>query len=184
MSDHDHGYKLLFSHPRMVQDLLQGFVHEDWVRQVDFSTLERVSGSYVSDDLREREDDVIWRVRLGPEWLYVYLLIELQSRPDPFMALRILVYTGLLYQELVKGGHFTHNGKLPPVFPLVLYNGEPLWGAAQDVAELIEAVPGLMAYRPHLRYLLLDEGPLQGNQAMLLRGKLLMLKTTIGAACT
>jgi hypothetical protein len=31
---------------------------------------------------------------------------------------------------------------------------------------------------------LLDEGPLQGNQAMLLRGKLLMLKTTIGAACT
>ena len=29
MNDHDHSYKLLFSHPRMVQDLLQGFVHED-----------------------------------------------------------------------------------------------------------------------------------------------------------
>ena len=156
MTDHDHSYKLLFSHPRMVQDLLQGFVHEDGVRQADFSTLERVSGSYVSDDLRERKDDVIWRVRLGPEWLYVYLLVEFQSRPDPFMALRILVYTGLLYQELVKGGHFTHTGKLPPVFPVVLYNGEPSWRAAQDVAELIEAVPGLMAYRPHLRYLLLD----------------------------
>ncbi len=89
MTDHDHSYKLLFSHPRMVQDLLEGFVHEDWVRQADFSTLERVSGSYVSDDLREREDDVIWRVRLGPEWLYVYLLIEFQSTPDHFMALRI-----------------------------------------------------------------------------------------------
>jgi hypothetical protein len=165
MAEHDHSYKLLFSHPRMVQDLLQGFVHEDWVRQADFSTLERVSGSYVSDDLREREDDVIWRVRLGPEWLYVYLLIEFQSRPDPFMALRILVYTGLLYQELVKGGHFTQDGKLPPVFPLVLYNGEPPWGAAQDVAELIEAVPGLMAYRPHLRYLLLDEGRIGADDA-------------------
>ena len=165
MTDHDHSYKLLFSHPRMVQDLLQGFVHEDGVRQADFSTLERVSGSYVSDDLREREDDVIWRVRLGPEWLYVYLLIEFQSRPDPFMALRILVYTGLLYQELVKGGHFTHTGKLPPVFPVVLYNGEPSWRAAQDVAELIEEVPGLMAYRPHLRYLLLDEGRLIGDAA-------------------
>jgi len=167
MSDHDHSYKLLFSHPRMVQDLLQGFVHEDWVGQVDFSTLERVSGSYVSDDLREREDDVIWRVRLGPDWLYVYLLIEFQSRPDPFMALRILVYMGLLYQELVKGGHFTRNDKLPPVFPLVLYNGEPPWGAAQDVAELIEAVPGLMAYRPHLRYVLLDEGRIGSQEVEL-----------------
>jgi len=66
---------------------------------------------------------------------------------------------------LVKGGHFTHTGKLPPVFPLVLYNGEPSWHAAQEVAELIEAVPGLMAYRPHLRYLLLDEGRLIADQA-------------------
>jgi len=81
------------------------------------------------------------------------------------MALRILVYTGLLYQELVKGGHVTRAGKLPPVFPLVLYNGEPPWGAAQDVSELIEAVPGLMAYRPHLRYLLLDEGRIGADDA-------------------
>ena len=91
MNDHDHSYKLLFSHRQMVADLIQGFVHEEWVEQVDFSTLERVGGSYVSDDLREREDDIIWRVRLRGEWLYVYLLIEFQSRPDPFMALRILV---------------------------------------------------------------------------------------------
>jgi hypothetical protein len=33
------------------------------------------------------------------------------------------------------------------------------------VAELIEAVPGLMAYRPHLRYLLLDEGLLGADEA-------------------
>jgi hypothetical protein len=25
--DHDHPYKLLFSHPEMVEDLLRGFVH-------------------------------------------------------------------------------------------------------------------------------------------------------------
>jgi len=50
----------------------------------------------VSDDLRERDDDVIWRVRLGSEWLDVHLLIQFQSRQDPFMALRILVYTGML----------------------------------------------------------------------------------------
>ena len=65
MNDHNHSYKNLFSHSRMVEDLLRGFVHEEWVNQLDFSTLERVSGSYVSDDLREREDDLVWRVRWG-----------------------------------------------------------------------------------------------------------------------
>lgn len=63
--DHDQSYKLLFSHPEMVADLLRGFVKEDWVAALDFSTLEKVNGSYISDDLREREDDIIWRVRGG-----------------------------------------------------------------------------------------------------------------------
>lgn len=90
--DHDHSYKLLFSHAEMVADLLTGFIREDWVRELDLATLEKVGGSYVTDDLREREDDVIWRVRWGSEWLYVYLLLEFQSTIDRFMAVRMLVY--------------------------------------------------------------------------------------------
>ncbi len=43
---HDNSYKLLFSHPEMVIDLLKGFVKETWVEQCDFATLEKVSGSY------------------------------------------------------------------------------------------------------------------------------------------
>ncbi len=37
--DHDHSYKLLFSHPEMVADLLRGFVLEDWVKDFDFDNL-------------------------------------------------------------------------------------------------------------------------------------------------
>ena len=49
--EHDASYKLLFSHARMVEDLLRGFVHEAWIHDVDFITLERVSDSHISDDL-------------------------------------------------------------------------------------------------------------------------------------
>jgi len=88
VAEHDNGYKRLFSHPEMVADLLRGFVREDWVQDLDFSTLERVSGSYVTPKLRSRESDVVWRVRWEQDrWLYVYLLIEFQSTVDPFMAL-------------------------------------------------------------------------------------------------
>jgi predicted transposase YdaD len=65
MSPHDNAYKHVFSHPRAVADLLRGFVHEDWVAQLDYTTLEKVSGSYVTDDLRDREDDIIWRIRMA-----------------------------------------------------------------------------------------------------------------------
>jgi predicted transposase YdaD len=67
--EHDASYKLLFSHARMVEDLLRGFVHEAWVHDVDFTTLERVSDSQISDDLRSRRDDLVWRVRWGPNSL-------------------------------------------------------------------------------------------------------------------
>jgi predicted transposase YdaD len=70
--DHDHSYKLLFSHPEMVADLLRGFVREDWVEELDFATLDRFHDGHVGDDLREREDDIVWRLRFRGTWLYVY----------------------------------------------------------------------------------------------------------------
>jgi len=157
--DHDHSYKLLFSHPEMVADLIRGFVREEWVDHLDFSSLEKVSGSYIADDLREREDDVIWRVRWGQEWLYVYLLIEFQSTVDRFMAVRILAYLGLLYQDLIRMGQLAAGGRLPPVLPIVLYNGSRRWDAPVEVADLVVPAPkGLDLYCPRLKYLLLDEG--------------------------
>jgi hypothetical protein len=171
VAEHDTGYKKLFSHPEMVADLLRGFVHEDWVRDLDFSTLERVSGSYVTPELRSRESDVVWRVRWERDrWLYVYLLIEFQSTVDPFMALRVMVYLGLLYQDLVQNRQLTAAGKLPPVLPLVLYNGYAPWGAARELGELIAEVPGgLERYRPHLRYCLLDEARIADSELESLR---------------
>jgi hypothetical protein len=161
MPEHDNSYKLLFSHPEMVRDLLVGFVEEPWVEQLDLTTLEKASGSYVADDLRDREDDVIWRVRFRDRWLYLYLLLEFQSSTDPWMPVRILTYLGLLYQDLIQQGSIAKGDKLPPVLPIVLYNGKPRWQAATQIADLIEPVPGTLSeYTPQLKYLLLDEGAL------------------------
>ncbi len=168
MADHDHSYKQLFSHAALVRDLLQGFVQEAWIDDLDLATLEKTQSSYVSDDLREREDDAIWRVRCRDEWIYVYILIEFQSTVDRFMAVRLMTYIGLLYQDLIRTGQLLDNGKLPPVFPLVLYNGKQPWSGATSVQDLIQEVPGgLSKYRPTLTYLLLDEShhQLQGVPA-------------------
>ncbi|MDR1946547.1 MAG: Rpn family recombination-promoting nuclease/putative transposase, partial [Desulfovibrio sp.] len=102
---------------------------------------------------------MIWRIRCRDEWFYIYLLIEFQSSVDPWMAVRIMTYIGLLYQDIIKSGQIKGGDMLPPVFPLVLYNGREKWTARTDVAELIAPVSSsLDRYRPSLRYFLLDEG--------------------------
>jgi len=76
---------------------------------------------------------MVWRVRLADSsWLYIYLLIEFQSAPDQYMALRIMVYTGLLYQDLLARKLVQPGDRLTPVVPLVLYDGSRRWTAAQD----------------------------------------------------
>ena len=70
-SDHDASYKLLFSAPELVRDLVLGFIPDAWLHSLDYSTLQKMPGSYVSDDMRHRADDVVWRVKVGGDWVYV-----------------------------------------------------------------------------------------------------------------
>ncbi len=121
--------------------------------------MEKVSGSYISDDLRAREDDIIWRVKYRQSWIYVYLLLEFQSTVDRYMAVRLMTYIGLLYQDLIKSKQTLPDKRLPPVFSVVLYNGEQRWTAATELKDLIVTLPGgLEHYLPALKYLILDEG--------------------------
>ena len=156
---HDTGYKALFSDPEMLASLLRDFVPESFIADLDFGTLERCSGSHVTDDLRERHDDMIWRVRWkGDTWCYLYVLLEFQSSVDHWMAVRVLAYTALLWQDLIRTGAIREGDRLPPVFPIVLYNGGRRWTARQDVAELLPDLSGpLAACQPRQRYFLLEE---------------------------
>jgi len=152
-----------------VRDLLTGYVPGEWITEADFSTLERINASYVSETLKQRHDDLVWRVRMQDRWLWVYLLLEFQSEPDPWMALRMLVYVGLLAQDLIKRDELA-DGKLPPVLPLMLYNGLPEWRAAKDIEQLFAPAPrGLESFRPKMLYHLIDEARLKLHPAETVR---------------
>ena len=104
---------------------------------------------------------MVWRLKVGQQWVWVYLLLEFQSEPDPWMAVRMMVYMGLLSQHLIKEGEL-QDGLLPPIVPIVLYNGTPTWKAPQDVADCFgPSLPGLESFRPRLRYHLVDEARLK-----------------------
>ncbi len=158
MTEHDHGYKRLFSHPEMIRDLLLGFIPADWIAELDFTTLKKYPTEFIDDRLRNRRSDVIWRVRWGKNWLYLHLLLEFQSGVQRFMAMRLFTYIDLLYQDLIRSRQLGRPRRLPSVLPIVLYNGRRHWTAPTDLDALIEPSPAnLVPYRPRARYLLIDE---------------------------
>ena len=163
-TNHDSGRKDIFGHKQVVVDFLRGYVHQPWVQSVDFDSLERVNSSYVHEADQQRIGDIVWRFRLkdGGGWVYTYLLLELQSKIDRHMALRMMVYVGLLYQDLIKQKQFGPDGLLPAIFPAVIYNGKRPWNAPLSLSELITKVPEPMrALLPNMSYYLLDEGRVQ-----------------------
>jgi predicted transposase/invertase (TIGR01784 family) len=158
---YDPAYKRFFSHPIIVEELLRGFVPGPWIEKLDFSTLERVSDSFVSEDLRERHSDLIWRLRLKGEeggWVYLYLLLEFQSTSDPFMAVRLLTYVGLMLEEIIRREKLVPGDRLPAVLPLVLHNGKRRWRSPLRLETLFVPIPReLRRYLPRLTYRLVDE---------------------------
>ena len=155
---HDLGYRSLFAHPELVRELITGFTPFTLFDGLALSAFERVNAAYVSEHLSARQGDVVWRVRLGDQFLYVYILLECQSGVDRWMALRMQTYVGLLYQDLVRRHEFSPGMLLPPVLPLVFYNGAPRWNASMDLAQLLMETPAeLAALQPSQRYVLIDQ---------------------------
>ena len=154
---HDSVYRRLFSNRRLVEDLIRRFLPGAWTKKLDFSTLELLPSHYVSRFLDQRESDLVWRLRYGPgkdEWFYVYVLMELQSTVDRFMALRLWAYLALFYQDLLKRDELTTGKLLPPAVPVVLYTGEERWTAPTRLADLLETIEGIEP--PSFEYVVLD----------------------------
>ncbi|MGM0677658.1 MAG: Rpn family recombination-promoting nuclease/putative transposase [Pseudomonadota bacterium] len=161
---HDTGYKELFSYPEFVQQLIEGFAPAQIAGLMDFSTLKNHNGNYITPLFEEKIEDVVWSVEVTWQGLtqrvFLYILLEFQSSVERTMPIRLMHYVACFYSELLKQKVITPGQGLPPVFPVVLYNGSKPWTAPLDVYEMVQPEPPgfLQVYQPHLRYYLVDEG--------------------------
>lgn len=179
---HDRSYHRLFSEPELLEDLIRNFVDELWVSEVDFSRMERINTKFHSEALERRDGDIIVRLpfKQSPEQeIYLLLLLEFQSTVDPWMALRFGTYVHLLYEQLQRENRLAADGRLPPVFPLLLYNGDSQWKAATDLRSLISLPDNtpLWRYQPGMRYYLVDESRYPEGKAGSLSGLIFRLES-------
>jgi len=161
---HDTGYKEIFSYPEMVQQLIEGFAPKEIAQMLDFTTLKQHPGHYITPIFDTKAEDVVWSVKAQldegqPIEIYLYILLEFQSKVDHTMPVRFMHYIANFYSHLHKNKNLKPTDPLPPVFPIVLYNGNPRWQAKTNIADMIHTVPAILKpYQPSLSYYLIDEG--------------------------
>ena len=138
--------------PLIVDDLIEskGFSPEDVV-------LENIS--FIPPDLREKRSDVVYRIRKGSLEAYVYILIEHQSRVDFLMPYRLLSYMVQLWSRCIEDAGELARRKsflLPPIVPVVFYEGEDAWTAAKRFKEKVRGADSFRGYVPEFEYRLIS----------------------------
>jgi predicted transposase/invertase (TIGR01784 family) len=146
---HDKWYTRIFSDPQIMQDLLCSFVREEFVQELDFSSLKKLNTKFVPISEKSRHADVVYEVKSHGQSAYIYLFLEFQSTVDRFMALRMARYLFEFYQEIQ---HLNRTQLLNPPFPILIYNGDDTWNAPTSFSELLYPSSIPKKYIPEFTY--------------------------------
>src|SRR3954447_10902641 len=144
---------------------------------------ELLDAHFVAAHLRHSQADRLYRARAsaGGE-VYVYVLLEHKSAPDPEVGVQLLGYLAEIWrrldrQRLERGGAV--GSERPPIVPLVIYHGAREWNVPLSFGETVVADPALRPYLPDFTYSLLDLGQVADDQLSsqrVARGGLRVLK--------
>jgi predicted transposase/invertase (TIGR01784 family) len=136
---YDKTLKELLDNKTLMRELITGFINEPWVKNIDFRTLKKEKTDFLSDDLKEFRNDLLWSIKFKKQKLYFYIHIEFQSTPDRTMPFRFLIYDSLLHIDILENRNKKNKAdKLPFIFPILFYIGDNTWNYEFDLTKLIE----------------------------------------------
>ena len=132
---------------------------------LDFERVEQLNRSFISDELRTQESDMIFSVPFrNPtpkcEEVIIYILIEHQSTVDPSMELRLLSYMTQIWMEerrsWIEQKTTKSEWRLTPIVPVVFYTGTGTWKSPLSLTALMDLPEVLKRFVPTFDTLFLD----------------------------
>ncbi len=154
---HDKYFQRVFSNAKDAASLLRTCVPGALADTLKWSTLSLLRGRFVDDDWRRNETDMLYSVeREGTEpAVLVYVLLEHQSTPDPWLRLRLLGYCVQVWQEWRR--KHRNEERLPLLVPLVFYQGARRWEYTREFADLVTEAAPEWRWVPRFEHLLIDQ---------------------------
>lgn len=155
---HDELFKYTFSNPERAANALRRILPAAIAAAADWSTLTLLPGSFIDKKLRGRHTDLLYKVQIRGRTVCLHIIFEHQSQPDPLMPMRVVEYTICVWRGLLE--EKPELKQLPPVIPVVLYNGEREWSTPQWLSEMYaldgETLAELKPWLPEATFALQD----------------------------
>lgn len=155
---HDHLIKLLLGRPATAAAFLRERLPPGIVALMAPEPPELMPGSFIDSGRRSHHTDLLFRLALtGGRSAFVPVLIEHVSRrrSHPVVLPKLMRYMALMGEKHLEDGH---GLPLPPVIPLVIYQGAKPWSEAPNYAGLYDVDAPLAPFVPDFAYLMFDLG--------------------------
>lgn len=161
----DRSAKWLLANSDNLHALLQ-IIGSDIVNALDFSRVQRVNTTFIADNLRKQESDLVFLVPfqgVNQTEVMIYILLEHQSTPDPSMGFRLLFYMVQIWdqqrQKWLAEKIPQSEWRFRPIIPVVFYTGKQEWQTLPVSLETLMDVPqALMRFTPKFETLFLGIG--------------------------
>ena len=135
---HDRLFRAVFADPKEAAGLLQANLPPDIRDSFDWTTLALRSGTFIDEELRESQSDLLFQVdqTASGQPVSMYVLLEHQSSPDHWIRLRLLRYLCRIWEAELRDD--PERRELRPIVPVVFYQGrtplDPLDGICRPVS--------------------------------------------------
>jgi hypothetical protein len=176
-------FEKVFSREDVAQDFLQNYLSETIVNRLDLSTLHLENESFISNELKSSQADLLFSVRtINEQVLFIYILLEHKSFIDRWVMLQLLGYivkicerqrdiNKLNRQEIKKQNQV--DGKpensgieteyLEPVLPVIIYHGKAEWGEKKKLSSVFHDSESYQKYIPDFTYELINTAELNSD---------------------
>jgi hypothetical protein len=162
----DRSIRWLLETPDNLHGLLSVVVG-DLAKRIDYSRTELLNRTFILDDFRKREADIIFKVPFfSPKdngsisKVIIYILIENQSTVDRMMPFRMLSYMMQVWnmemQEWESDNIPLRQRYFRPILPVVFYTGSQHWESPLEMKQLVKIPDGLEMLIPQFKIFLLN----------------------------
>ena len=175
MGDKDRAFRNFLSDKVLFFQFLRRFLRFGTLEGVGLEDIELENVSFISQELVARESDVLYRIRRGGKETYIYILVEHQSSVDHLMPFRLLAYMVRIWERCVEEAGSKSRRKsylLPPVIPVVFYDGMQKWTVASTFVEKVENGDAFAGFVPNFSYHLMVLGKRTSEELLAFRDAL------------
>lgn len=167
---YDAGYKQELSKPEQFIHFVQKYVKADWSIELTPEQVEECGKEYILEDYQKRNADLVYKIHFKTQTLFVYLIMELQSRVDFTMPFRLLtlIFALLLkiFLETPEAERERKNFRLPVVLPILFYNGEYKWTAETEFKNYLHEAQYFGEYSLNFKYYLVDLSRIENDDIL------------------